>query len=1145
MPNKIFSAVPNPNLQAEDWTPRGQIYTLKEIDEIKTGDGGGNIPDPTSIPTPFARIDLFHTAFEQAQIFLINQRQGVPKPQYEPWYNIKVSHALDLAFLLFNFKRFKDKIEIVTWDREKELNALLSSRDPDVNRYGRTLDLFLNADGDTYNFKTLDKIHIVKWINGNAVIGGSSPATLLFTSGNDLQKITKETQIENWPAFENRTHPLHDREYEFQLYLHQLGSTITNSGLGFKAFTNYLSESRKTLASLYPETERRLTEDLRNNTGDLSRDYSTIVSSTGVNFRFCGVELFQSSDSKEPSPKDTSLLIKATKPQERVPILIPNRISDGHRYPGGQVYHNVSFPSEALVISKSEPNYKRRTLPKNGKEWPFIAIDDLLENELFVLDFQPDRHAFFMPHHHPDAQGYLLPLKPTFFEFFSIEDLIQGTQTKRPGLPSIEVNSTGSEANSLWEVILNIPTQVSKGSDPTIASFTRKYGNTTGSASETRGRRVDVYFNSRIFPFVTNAGRYRIGLAAENFGDVPAESWDLTLFDSTKNVNQEISTIKREIRSNLPNSSIYFKVNENFDAIRIFPNPQNFVSGFLIPQFVKPVPNPSDVRFAIDFGTTNTHIEFAVGSQQPEPFSFKVGDGFVGDLMADSVRKTQKNKFRNRQFEREFLPIDLVVGSPFSFPRRSVLCYKLGHLTGYEAYLNANFGFDYNHGYSEQGFELDLKWGSSNQNPQLDSRLNAEFESLSMLIWAKALTLGTSLATSKIIWFHPTSMLRGRLNVLKTKWEDHLISLFKEINGQNIRLISESQAPFSYYMKQQGVLGAGTHVLIDMGGGTTDFLIYSNGKVVYQTSARFAGQHFFGNGINNPPSKNGFLKTFMPNIQKVLDQFYVGGETKTAIEEISKWNDPDVGSYLFSLKTRDQEVNFDLAHELSRFRPELKTIPLLAVLSIAYYTAKLLQNLGIRSVNSLMFSGNSSKILTIVDPDPKYRESILRLVISRIFNSNLNIETTDFKIHTDPHPKTLTAKGGVYFLDPQNIENEVPKPEFTVANRPYSDPDEQGIKVTTLVQEEVTSITNVFKDLQAVLRGALKVSDLEGIFVDPETWNWVLNQLEIKPLVEEILKQKIIDGGDQVCLKEEPWLTCLGGLLGRLASDIVDQKTEA
>lgn len=1140
MPNKIFSLVPNPNQQAEDWTTRGQIYSLKEIDEIQTGDGGGKIPDPTSIPTPFARIDLFQTAFNQATTFLINQRLGSAQSNYDPWYNIKVSHALDLAYFLFNFKRFQDKIEIVTWDKKRDLDELLNSKDKDVNRYARTLKLFLEADKDTYHFNLLDKIHIIKWKIGNAVIGGTSPVTLLFTSGNSLQKITNGTQIENWPAFDKVSHPLHEREYDFQLYLHQICKGIAS---GFQSFKDYLAESKRMLEAKNPELGIRLESDLKNHVSNLSRDYSEIVSSSGENFKFCGIELFQVADNKPLTPNDTSLLINASKQQGQSPILLPNRIADGHRYPGGQIYHNTTFPQEALGLARTEPNYQRRTLPKNGKQWPFISLDDLLENELFVLDFQPDRNAFFMPHQHADAQGYLLPLKPTFFDFFSIEDLVLGTQTKRQGLPSIEVSSSGTGDNSLWEVVLNIPTQPHLANDPTIASFTRRYGNTTGTAAETRGRRIDVYFNARIFPFVADAGKYRIGLAAENFGDIPAESWNLSVLNSKNARGIEVFEVQREVRTQLANSSIYFKANENFDAIRVLPDPQVTSGGLLIPLFVKPAPNSSDVRFAIDFGTTNTHIEFAVGTQQPQPFSYKAGDGFVGDLMAESFRKTIKNKFRNRQFEREFLPVELPIESPFSFPRRSVLCYKLGHSTAYQAYLNANFGFDYDLGESALGFELDLKWGSSNQNLQLDSRLNAEFESISMLIWAKALSLGVSLSSTKIIWFHPTSMLTGRLNLLKSKWDEHLTTLFKNINRQNIRLISESQAPFNYYMKQQGVLGSGTHVLIDMGGGTTDFLIYNNGKVVYQTSARFAGQHFFGNGINNPPTKNGFLKAFLPSIQKVLDHFYIGGQTQTPFEEISKWNDPDVGSYLFSLKTRDQEVNFDLAHELSRFSPELKSIPLLAVLSVSYYTAGLLQNLGIQSVNSLMFSGNSSKILTILDPDPSYNTSILRLVISRIFNAVLNTDAGDLKIYTDPHPKTLTAKGGIYFLDPLNIETTVPKPEFTVANRPFSDPDEQGIKVATLIEKEVASITKVFIDLHYVLSEVVKIPDLEGIFVDPVTWSWLLKQLETKPLVEEILNQKIIDSGDQVCLKEEPWLTCLGGLLGRLASIIADQKT--
>jgi hypothetical protein len=1134
MSNKIFTAVPNPNLQAEDWTPRGRIYDLREISEINTGDGGGNIPDPTSIPTPFARIDLFLTAFEQARVFLISQRSGRGNENQNSWFNIKVSHVFDLMYLLYQYKRYNQFFEIITWDRGSNIQELKSSSNVDIKRFGKTLELYLEADKDTYNFNSLDKFHIIKWRNGK-VIGGSSPVTILFTSGNDLQEITQGVQVENWAAFDNSNHPLHSREYDFQLYIHQLAKTFNNK---FRAVRDYLEESKQTLSSEDPALYQKLVNDLQNSQGNFNGHYQPIVSTNGQNFNFCNFELYQVEDSKDITIEDTSLLIKSAKAQLSAPILIPNFRAVGHRYPGNQNYDNVQFPNEAKKIIEKEEKYLNRTLPKNGKSWPFIAIDDILENELFVLDFQPDRSAFFMPHSDLEAPGYLLPIKPLFFEFFSIEELIEGTLNGNKNLPSIEVNSTKSDGNSLWEIVLNIPTKAKDSNDPGQASFQRKYGNISGSGAETRGKRIDVFFNTRIFPFVQFAGEYRIGIAAENVGEIPAASWNLKYLLTNSNSEFKIFEAEKHIREQVANSSIYFRLEENFDVLRLYSDDLNSKGGLLIPILKKPAPKQEKLKFAIDFGTTNTHIEFGLGAMHPEPLSYKTGDGFIGDLMSDKFRNQQFKKFRNSQFEKEFLPYELSNDSTHAFPRRSVLCYKLGNITDYKAYLNANFAFDFDLTNESLGFELDLKWGKTNRNAGLDSRLNAEFESITMMIWAKALALGISFSEISIIWFFPSSMLPGRRNVLKAKWEAHILDYLKGIPKESIISISESRAPFAYYMKQQGVLGAGTHVIFDMGGGTTDFLIYSDGKVAHQTSSRFAGLHFFGNGANNPYSKNGFLKAFENKIQASLESIYLGGNVPSAVNELEKWADPDVGSYLFGLGNRGSNKRFDFANELSNFHTDLKAIPLLAVLSITFYSAKLIKNLSLGSVKSLMFSGNSSKILSIIDPDPGYKSSVLKIAIERVFNSVLVEQSNDFKIYTDSKPKTLTAKGGIYYLDPNRIQNETPEPVFTVGNLPYEDKDLIGIRVRDIIESEIEKINEAFADLSLVLKSILKNPDLDGISVNPDTWDWLLGQLESKSMIKDVLQQVIIEEGEDARLMEEPWLFCLGGLLGRFASEI-------
>lgn len=81
------------------------------------------IPDPngakasheiTSIPSPFARIDLVKSAFGHVNTLGLNGNTIFHK---------MVSDTLDVAEIFFNIGKYTDKVEIIRWNPTEGINA--------------------------------------------------------------------------------------------------------------------------------------------------------------------------------------------------------------------------------------------------------------------------------------------------------------------------------------------------------------------------------------------------------------------------------------------------------------------------------------------------------------------------------------------------------------------------------------------------------------------------------------------------------------------------------------------------------------------------------------------------------------------------------------------------------------------------------------------------------------------------------------------------------------------------------------------------------------------------------------------------------------------------------------------------------------
>ena len=225
----------------------GAANTLNNWDDsVKIGSTAiDKIPDPvgatdkneiTSIPSPFARMDLVKNAFKYVSD---HDLEG------NTIYHKLVSDTLDVGQIFFNIEKYRDVIDIIVWDKSKALAELEQSAFDEHQRLGRTYDTFLLQDQDEYHFDKLDCIYLLNYKEGPDemnIIGATSPATLFFTSANDLSFVGRgEAAITfgNDRPFDGNYAPLYNRDESYIKYWWSI------------------KKSRPDFAALFPEFQKK------------------------------------------------------------------------------------------------------------------------------------------------------------------------------------------------------------------------------------------------------------------------------------------------------------------------------------------------------------------------------------------------------------------------------------------------------------------------------------------------------------------------------------------------------------------------------------------------------------------------------------------------------------------------------------------------------------------------------------------------------------------------------------------------------------------------------------------------------------------------------------------------------------------------
>ncbi|MCL1938558.1 MAG: cell division FtsA domain-containing protein [Candidatus Azobacteroides sp.] len=875
----------------------------------------------------------------------------------------------------------------------------------------------------------MKQMYFLNYLQGDAkvnIIGATSPATLFFSSANDLSDVSEAIRFGNDHPFDS-TKPLFERDLEYQKYWYWMLEKESNFRNNFKEVAVYLDESFKILAKKNKEKHTALKTARENESLD---KYSDITVGDHIGHKvevINGLVLKKWKENPDDIEKNSGFVIDSEyKPDgQHRPLVLPI-----DTYNTRTIYTQDQWDSSFNAPYFDSRSMQDRTLPNDGSKYPYLTISDFLTDTIVQMSDEINKESFFDGNldKSVDSNGnklsYLLPLKDEFFKYFSTEQL---RGTLKDGKKMFELKKIAGGVKAL----LRIPI-----TDDKHIEYSRSYfegllkGNKIEKTND--GWLVKHNFVFALFPNIKFKSDKE---AFYRFGIIPYE-FDANNY-KVKYANARVSTVEN-VRSEAYNTYLQCKnfilEESNFNYLNI--TCPDGISGCIIPIFKDcsgKNAGKEQFIFAIDFGTTNTHIEYRRGNQKSSE-AFNIDD----DKQIHAMTISKDSVYR-MIYDLDFIPEKINNRSECKFPTRTALSAAKNHnfKNGALPFVQGNIAFwhekrknfDYNETITE------LKWPTSDEQQDEkdnENKVKCFIDSLCMILRNKVVLNNGDLSNTKLIWLYPISMNGNRLNLFKQKWQDAYKKYFGD-NLDNLISLMESVAPYIYYKDNDENSTISDIVSIDIGGGTTDMVVVVNEHIKFVTSFRFAANAIFGNGYAGNKI-NGIIQQFKTDIEQVIKDANLR-KVQDIYDDICKEkNSANIASFFFSLKNNwdireaDKKDNTKRSEQLD-FQAILsansshKIIFALFYAAIIYHLANVMKSQNLGMPRHIAFSGNGSKTIQILSSENTILEYFTKLIFKKV---NENYEERKLTIiQNDDNPKEVTSKGAIlYDPDPKEITNK-------------------------------------------------------------------------------------------------------------------------
>lgn len=1024
----------------------------------------------TSIPSPFARMYLFDTAFTMIQ----NQDQEGVSP-----YHLLVSECLDL--LEFLYLRANDPhLEIKKWDKVNELNHLRQSPLEEHKRFADVLESHL-----AMSFPDLREIYL--FFYDNTLIGGTSPLTIVFTSPNWQRKKTQDFSggIAGQQLFSGGAYPLHRRSEDFREYMQKLRLAY-NIQLSQQAehFYNYLQNSYNSYDA--DIRHRFITEGLPQTyaAANLLNEYERVQIPNGSIVTAGVLPLMHKKRQIDAAHFNSGYMIRPTCRQfedymwDGVPVHLPTPLAltdqglPNVAYLGGQPWDTHTCQLQRLIY---QPLHERELPGGSGLRYPYLMDTDFLQDTIIKVPYTIDSNSFETCF---DGESkYLLPLKKDYFKFFNLQDLKE--------------NMTIKNDNGTVTVSLKIP--IVDATNPYI-TFEKKYSG--ADIVECIAESVDKYFNIGCTPFYKVVDNTALNNYCVLLGDTSGKtSIDFYTFDSLDTEVAHDSPMKRSDITQYIHLKGFDIIQVNYDGNK----------ALVIPKMkeVKIADANTYYLFCVDFGTTNTHISYSTDDGATSiPFDIQKEDMQVAflnklDLSGGNSGFSYWKSFYSSQVaqnvDREFVPA-LLGGNQasVSYPYRTAVCETANFTNNPTINLFGNISLGFfmmRELFTEDKkykYHTDLKWALESGNGNINVCENRVQAYCLQIIWMmknKVLLNGGNPGFKLVLTF-PGTMSVITKNKYLTFWQQACADLLSNIQ---VNLMEESESVVPYYSFVKNAINTVSDAVnVDIGGGTTDMLFIQRScdtPKQYYTSCLFAANDLWGDGLANIPKKdNGNIKLVddalkgnkitisQPNLLKYYNTYKETAQTSA-----------DIVSFLFK---NDKEFRLS---SLIKNNNKLYSLVFIYFAAVMYHITQVTKKIGMGIPTYLTFTGMGSNLIKLISPNEDDIKEFAKLLLETFSGEEA---PALFKVIFAENPKEITAEGGLASQHP-NIGKINPTLikvyGFETANDRYEFKDTLNLKPEVL--KEFFHFLDVF-----TMTGKIK--------------DWLFNQYQIRISQDTIAELK-------------------------------------
>ncbi len=982
----------------EDWLSVPP-YSDDEIDRIQDPDGGLSEMPRTAIPSPFAQLDLVKTAFAAVARSLDAPRM----------HRRLVSNALDVAQLLFDYENHRDRLRVVCWNRDERLEAMKAS--PSHHLYAETLQLFLRAD-KAYNFDRVSRWYIV--LLDGQVVGGTSPASIFMAA--PAAPIFHGVMIEQGVELFSTVRHLHERDGDFIYYLFLLLNAYPDLRRYCPSFYAYMMTCLPMIERTRPDVYNRITqaivnpgaldpsrvEELRARLGS-AFDAAPFGEEIGV----LGARFYSR---RRPDIRamaaHSDFVVRPTR-EQATGATLPLILRQGFKSETESFRYLDRDWDSTTVVPAVDTQVEKRLLPGTAVQYPYLTTNDLLLPYIIRLPAAIDNNHFTdgnLVARDDSGNGYLLPVAPTYFDYFTARDLA-GTTGGRDTI-TIETAHDGTVT-----VTLCVP--MTKHHMELRRRYVAVSDTTRGQdANSETGLIVDAALDIAVFPMVRTdvADDYTVQLFSMN----TTSSRSTLSFHTDDALPPRVRSKQRT--ANEVYSTTYHDVAGAFDYMEVsLTMPDNLTAhGIVVPKWQYARAGAKQLLFAVDFGTTNTHVEWSERDTEARPLEFGSSSGAT--LIASLLR--QGGLDMAEQVQRiEFLPDS--INRVYGFPVRTTMLRPIVNDGQTVLFHDVSVPFLYERQYFG-GYDITtgLKWKG-------DAEMSREFlRELILLIKARVLLEQADPTRTVITYFFPVSMSGSDRRKLQDSWEE----LYRTYLGPDTTLLMsfpESIAPTFHYRSAE--TEAGSTVGIDIGGGTTDIVVYQpdddglHSHAVAVSSFRFAGNTIFGDAFDRPDANNNPL---IDHYAAYFDQLAGSDRTgniaylSSILRDIKqRCHSEDINAFLFSIENVEQlrdlrEVDRNRYSYNCLLRADIARKPafLYFYSAIVYYVATAMHERSMVMPRQLFYSGTGSKILAIIGSIAQVT-ALTRTIFEKVYGKRFD---TPFEIKIEQNqPKQITCKGGI------------------------------------------------------------------------------------------------------------------------------------